>query len=251
VDKMIEETITSDSKLLNDVEKKDSIIEIRDLWKVYFPDTPAEVKALRGVSLIINHGDFISLMGPSGSGKSTLLTLIGCMARPTRGEIILDGINIADLSQTQLSDIRKQKIGFVFQEMYLINTLTALENVLLPLIPYGITKRDKERAIELLKIAGLEHRINHKPTELSGGERQRVAICRALINNAPILLADEPTGNLDSKTGREILNLFKRINEEQGTTIIIATHDPQVQKYTHKTLIMQDGQVYFYEKNHN
>ncbi|MHA1685656.1 MAG: ABC transporter ATP-binding protein [Candidatus Heimdallarchaeaceae archaeon] len=225
------------------------IIELRDVWKIYFENTPAEVQALKGISLKIERGDFVTIMGPSGSGKSTLLTIMGGMTKPTRGDVLLDQINIAKLSQTKLSRVRKAKVGFVFQEMYLIDTLTALENVLVPLIPYGIKKADKQRAIDLLKIAGLGDRINHKPFELSGGERQRVAICRALINDAPILLADEPTGNLDTKTGHEILSLFKKINAERGTTIIVVTHDPEVATYAHKTLKMRDGKIISYENN--
>jgi putative ABC transport system ATP-binding protein len=243
---MAEETINKTqleiaSEVVSDSE--DLIIEIKDLWRKFFEDTPAEVQALRGVNFRVRRGEFITIMGPSGSGKSTLLTILGCMATSTSGEVFIDGTEITQLNQGKLSKIRKNKIGFVFQDIFLIDTLSALDNVLLPLLPYGIKKEDKERAKELLKIAGLEDRMHHKPTELSGGQKQRVAICRALINNPPIVLADEPTGNLDSKTGGEVLALLQHINKEKGITILAVSHDPKLAEYSHRDVMITDGQI--------
>jgi len=224
-------------------ESADLIIEIKDLWRKFFENTPAEVLALRGVNFRVQKGEFITIMGPSGSGKSTLLTILGCMATATSGQVFIDGTEITQLNQRKLSDIRKNKIGFVFQDIFLIDTISALDNVLLPLLPYGIGKEDRERAKELLKIAGLEDRMHHKPTELSGGQKQRVAICRALINNPPIVLADEPTGNLDSQTGAEVLSLLQRINQEKGITILAVSHDPKLAEYSTRDVMITDGEI--------
>ncbi|MCE7743118.1 MAG: ABC transporter ATP-binding protein [Candidatus Heimdallarchaeota archaeon] len=219
------------------------IIEIKDLWRKFFENTPAEVQALRGVNFRVEKGEFITIMGPSGSGKSTLLTILGCMASATSGEVYIDGTEITQMNQRKLSAIRKNKIGFVFQDIFLIDTISALDNVLLPLLPYGIKKEDKERAKELMKIAGLEDRMHHKPTELSGGQKQRVAICRALINDPPIVLADEPTGNLDSQTGGEVLALLRRINKEKGITILAVSHDPKLAEYSSRDVMITDGEI--------
>ncbi|MHA1198026.1 MAG: ABC transporter ATP-binding protein [Candidatus Heimdallarchaeaceae archaeon] len=219
------------------------IIEIKDLWRKFFEDSPAEVLALRGVNFRVTKGEFITIMGPSGSGKSTLLTILGCMASATSGQVYIDGTEITSMNQRKLSNIRKNKIGFVFQDIFLIDTISALDNVLLPLLPYGIKKADRERANELLKIAGLEDRMHHKPTELSGGQKQRVAICRALINDPPIVLADEPTGNLDSQTGGEVLALLRKINKEKGITILAVSHDPKLAEYSSRDVMITDGEI--------
>ncbi len=244
---MMENTIDTKPhlKIASEVvsDSTDLIIEIKDLWRKFFEDTPAEVKALRGVNFRVEKGEFITIMGPSGSGKSTLLTILGCMASATSGEVFIDGIEITQMNQRKLSDIRKNKIGFVFQDIFLIDTISALDNVLLPLLPYGINKTARERAKELLKIAGLEDRMLHKPTELSGGQKQRVAICRALINDPPIVLADEPTGNLDSQTGGEVLALLRRINKEKGITIIAVSHDPKLAEYSSRDVMITDGEI--------
>lgn len=224
-------------------ESADIIIEIKDLWRKYFEKTPSEVQALRGVNFKVTRGEFITIMGPSGSGKSTLLTILGCMASATSGQVLIDGTEITKMNQRKLSKVRKNKIGFVFQDIFLINTLSALDNVLLPLLPYGIKNSDRQRAKDLLKTAGLEDRMRHKPTELSGGQKQRVAICRALINNPPIVLADEPTGNLDSKTGAEVLELLKKINQEKGITILAVSHDPKLAEFSTRDVMITDGQI--------
>ncbi len=221
----------------------DLIIEIKDLWRKFFEGSPAEVQALRGVNFKVERGEFITIMGPSGSGKSTLLTILGCMASSTSGEVFIDGTEITQMNQRKLSTIRKNKIGFVFQDIFLIDTLSARDNVLLPLLPYGISKEDKARANELMKIAGLEDRMHHKPTELSGGQKQRVAICRALINEPPIVLADEPTGNLDSQTGGEVLELLRKINKEKGTTILAVSHDPKLAEFSSRDVMITDGEI--------
>ncbi len=224
-------------------ESSDLIIEIKDLWRKFFEDSPAEVQALRGVNFRVEKGEFITIMGPSGSGKSTLLTIVGCMAPATSGQVFIDGTEITEMNQRKLSEIRKEKIGFVFQDIFLIDTMSALDNVLLPLIPYGITKEDKQRAEELMKTAGLDDRMHHKPTELSGGQKQRVAICRALINDPPIVLADEPTGNLDSKTGGEILELLRKINYEKQITILAVSHDPKLAEFSSRDVMITDGEI--------
>ncbi len=224
-------------------ESDELIIEIKDLWRKFFENTPAEVQALRGVNFRVERGEFITIMGPSGSGKSTLLTILGCMAPVTSGQVFIDGTEITKMNQRKLSNIRKEKIGFVFQDIFLIDTISALENVLLPLLPYGIKKEDEQRAKELMRIAGLEDRMKHKPTELSGGQKQRVAICRALINDPPIVLADEPTGNLDSQTGGEILELLRKINYEKNVTIIAVSHDPKLAEFSSRDVMITDGEI--------
>ncbi len=224
-------------------ESEEQIIEIKDLWRKFFENTPAEVQALRGVNFRVKKGEFITIMGPSGSGKSTLLTIIGCMASATSGQVFIDGTEITKMNQRKLSKIRKEKIGFVFQDIFLIDTISALDNVLLPILPYGIKKEDKQRAKELMRIAGLEDRMNHKPTELSGGQKQRVAICRSLINDPPIVLADEPTGNLDSQTGGEILELLRKVNYEKNVTIIAVSHDPKLAEFSSRDVMITDGEI--------
>ncbi|MHA1203190.1 MAG: ABC transporter ATP-binding protein [Candidatus Heimdallarchaeaceae archaeon] len=224
-------------------ESTNLIIEIKDLWRKFFEGTPAEVQALRGVNFRVEKGEFITIMGPSGSGKSTLLTILGCMAPITSGQVFIDGTEITKMNQRKLSSIRKEKIGFVFQDIFLIDTISALDNVLLPLLPYGIKKEDKQRAEDLMRTAGLEDRMHHKPTELSGGQKQRVAICRALINDPPIVLADEPTGNLDSKTGGEILELLRKINYEKKITVLAVSHDPKLAEFSSRDVMITDGEI--------
>jgi putative ABC transport system ATP-binding protein len=200
-----------------------------------------EVKALRGVSFGIERGEVISIMGPSGSGKTTLMNTLGCLDRPTSGEYILDGEPVASLSDDQLADIRNRKVGFVFQSFNLLSRQTAITNVELPLRYSGKTEGRRERAMEALKAVGLGDRMTHRPTELSGGQQQRVAIARAIVNNPAIIMADEPTGNLDSKVGKEIMSLLLNLNKELGTTLIIITHDPTIAEQTHRVIRLRDG----------
>ncbi|HEX5839264.1 MAG TPA: ABC transporter ATP-binding protein [Anaerolineales bacterium] len=217
-----------------------NVIEARDLQKIYIMGE-VEVQALRGVSFSIRRGEIISIMGPSGSGKSTLMNTLGCLDRPSSGEYLLDGESVATLNDDQLADIRNRKVGFVFQSFNLLSRQTAITNVELPLRYSGRTDGRRERAIEALKAVGLEDRMTHRPYELSGGQQQRVAIARAIVNNPAIIMADEPTGNLDSKVGREIMNLLLNLNKESGTTLIIVTHDPAIAEQTQRVIRLRDG----------
>ncbi|MCD6576478.1 MAG: ABC transporter ATP-binding protein [Anaerolineaceae bacterium] len=201
------------------------------------------VNALRGVSLEINRGEVVSIMGPSGSGKSTLMNIIGCLDRPTSGVYLLDGQLVSNMADDQLASVRNKKVGFVFQNFNLLPRSTALINVELPLRYAGINKGRRKKAARALDSVGLGDRLNHKPTELSGGEQQRVAMARAIINNPSIILADEPTGNLDSKSGKEIMDLLLNLNKEFGTTLIIVTHDPKIAKKTQRVINLYDGLV--------
>lgn len=220
----------------------DSVIVTRDLTKVYQMGE-VEVRALQGVSLSIERGSVVSIMGPSGSGKSTLMNILGCLDHPTTGEYILDGEPVAHLTGDQLASIRNRKVGFVFQSFNLLPRLSALANVELPLRYAGQTSGRIERARKALESVGLGDRVRHRPTELSGGQQQRVAIARALINSPAILMADEPTGNLDSKSGKEIMELILRLNQEIGTTVIIVTHDPRIAEQTRQIIRLYDGRV--------
>jgi putative ABC transport system ATP-binding protein len=220
-------------------------IEAHDIRKAYQMGE-VKVEALRGVSFTIQRGEVIAIMGPSGSGKSTLMNTLGCLDRPTSGEYILDGEPVASLTDDQLADIRNRKVGFVFQSFNLLSRQTAITNVELPLryaaLRHGNANGERRaRAIEALKAVGLEDRMTHRPTELSGGQQQRVAIARAIVNNPAIVMADEPTGNLDSKVGREIMSLLLTLNKERGTTLIIVTHDPLVAEQTRRTIRLRDG----------
>jgi putative ABC transport system ATP-binding protein len=220
----------------------DCVIQTIDLAKVYTMGI-VEVHALRGVSFCINRGEVVSIMGPSGSGKSTLMNLLGCLDHPTSGEYILDGESVASLNDDQLASIRNRKVGFVFQSFNLLPRSTALANVELPLRYSGVSTNRVERARKALEAVGLADRINHKPTELSGGQQQRVAIARALINDPAILMADEPTGNLDSKSGKEIMELILSLNRERGTTVIVVTHDPGIAAQTQRVIRLIDGKL--------
>jgi putative ABC transport system ATP-binding protein len=218
------------------------IIETRDLWKTYVMGSE-EIHALRGVNIDIDKGEYVAIMGPSGSGKSTLMNLIGCLDTPTKGSYLLNGKQVSEMNDNELARIRNEEIGFVFQTFNLLPRATALHNVELPLIYAGVPSKDRQdRAKDALKKVELEERMSHKPNELSGGQRQRVAIARALVNNPSILLADEPTGNLDSKTGVEIMNLFERLHST-GNTIVLVTHEPDIASHAHRVIHIRDGQV--------
>lgn len=219
-----------------------TVIELKDVSKTYKMDE-IEVPVLKDVSLKISEKEFVAIMGPSGSGKSTLLNMVGCLDRPSSGKIFLDGIDISTLNDSELAKLRGRKIGFVFQFFHLYPTLTAKENIELPMMIIELDKETREkRAEELLKLVGLEKRAGHLPSQLSGGERQRVAVARALANNPSLLLADEPTGNLDSKKGKEIIDLFIKLNKE-GRTIVIVTHDPQIASYAKDMIKIKDGMI--------
>ena len=223
--------------------RKDIVINLKKVWKIYKMGK-ANVYALRDVNIEVEKGQFVAVQGPSGSGKSTAMNMIGCLDIPSRGSVFLDGHNIAHFSESELAQLRGQKIGFVFQQFNLINTLTALENVMLPMTFQGtLLDERKEKAKELLEFLELGDRINHKPNELSGGEQQRVAIARALANDPEIILADEPTGNLDSKTGKYIMNLLGKLNRERKKTVVMVTHDIDLVNYANKIFHLKDGMV--------
>lgn len=221
----------------------DALICLENVSKVYGSGT-VQVDAISEINLKISSGEFIAILGPSGSGKSTLMNIIGCLDRPSEGSYILDGEDISHLSDERLARIRNKKIGFVFQMFNLLSKHTALFNVQLPLVYSGIGPDERrEMSVRMLKKMGLEGRMHHRPNELSGGECQRVAIARALINEPSILLADEPTGNLDTKTGVEILSLFKRLNAEEGVTLIMITHNPEIAEEAGRKIFIRDGRI--------
>jgi putative ABC transport system ATP-binding protein len=219
------------------------VIDIRDLHKTY--DSGAvRVHALKGVSLTVEPGEFVAIMGASGSGKSTLMNIIGCLDRPTSGEYFLDGSDVSQLSKDERADIRNQKIGFVFQGFNLLRRTSALENVELPLIYSNVPAAERAlRSRQALAIVGLAHREDNHPNQLSGGQQQRVAIARALVNNPSLLLADEPTGNLDSRTSVEIMSVFQRLNRESGLTIVLVTHEPDIAQYASRVVVVRDGRI--------
>ena len=223
-------------------------IETRNLGKVYSPGSEAEVVALKGVNLYIARGEFVAIMGPSGSGKSTLMNLIGCLDTPSSGTYLCDGVDVSRLDKEGRAALRRDKIGFVFQGFNLLSRMSALENVAMPMAyARSLPSERRDKARQALEAVGLGNRADHRPSELSGGQQQRVAIARALINRPPILLADEPTGALDSRTGEEILALFSRLQSE-GHTIVLITHDPGVAAHAGRSFVMRDGELHEQEK---
>jgi putative ABC transport system ATP-binding protein len=218
-----------------------ALIELKDVWKTYKMGE-TQVHALRGLTLTVKEGEFLSIMGPSGSGKSTAMNMIGCLDIPTKGVIRLDGTDIAKLSESDLAEIRGKKIGFIFQKFNLINTLSAKENVMLPLVFQGVAETERlKRAHAMLELVGLTDRMDHRPNELSGGQQQRVAIARALAVEPDVILADEPTGNLDSATGRTVMEFLKGLHKKQKTTIVLVTHDMATAKHAERIEVLRDG----------
>jgi putative ABC transport system ATP-binding protein len=216
------------------------MLELENVTKVYKAGQ-TEVPALRGISCRIESGEMVSIIGPSGSGKSTLMNIIGCLDKPTSGQYRLDGTEVSELNDNQLAEIRNKKIGFVFQSFNLLSRTTALSNVELPLIYAGASNR-RQRALQVLDSVGLAHRVTHRPSELAGGEQQRVAIARALVTNPSLILADEPTGNLDTRTSQEIMAILEKLHQ-QGMTIVLVTHEPDIAAYTERTIKLRDGQI--------
>ena len=224
------------------MEEQHSMIELQGIIKRFYIGQPNELEILHGIDLKVNRGEFVSIVGSSGSGKTTMMNIIGILDRPTEGEYILDGVDVAHAKDRDLSMIRNKKIGFVFQTYNLISRTSALKNVELPMLYAGIGKKERtERAKELLNMVGMGERMSHTPDELSGGQKQRVAIARAMANNPSIILADEPTGALDSKTGRMIMDIFHRLNEEQGKTIVLITHSQELAEETQRIVTLKDG----------
>ncbi|MBU5574957.1 MAG: ABC transporter ATP-binding protein [Candidatus Aenigmarchaeota archaeon] len=221
-----------------------NIIELVNVSKIYKLDN-VEVKAISNINLKIKNGETVAIMGPSGSGKSTLLHIIGCLDKPSSGKVIIDSKDVSKLNENQLAEIRRQKIGFVFQFFYLIPSLNALRNVMFPMLfTNNLNKEEKEKkAIELLELVGLKNRIYHRPAEMSGGERQRIAIARALANDPQIILADEPTGNLDTEKGKAIIDLLLNLNKEKNITLIIVTHDSYIASHAKRIIKLKDGKI--------
>ena len=222
-----------------------NIIQVVNLTKTYHKGGTTEIKAVDNVSLDVNEGEFLTILGPSGSGKTTLLNIIGGLDRPTSGKVIVDGLELSKLNEKEFVNLRRTKIGFVFQAFNLIPTFSAIENIEAALAPINMPKNKRtERANELLKLVGLENRSNHLPSELSAGEQQRIAIARAFANNPKVVLLDEPTGNLDTTTGKEILALINKVSKDQGQTVVAVTHAEYVKNYTNRLLLMRDGKLF-------
>lgn len=221
-----------------------NMIEGRDIKKVFNPGLESEVRVLNGVDIAIKEGEFVSIMGPSGSGKSTLLDILGCLSKPTKGDVYIEGERVNDLSDNELAKIRGEKIGFVFQQYNLIPSFTVKENVEIALRIMGKSKGEASKKAEsILKLVGLGHRMHHRPSRMSGGEQQRVAIARALANDPKIIFGDEPTGNLDTKTGENIVGLLKELNKKKGYTIVVVTHDPSISIHADKMINIMDGKI--------
>ncbi len=219
------------------------IIKLEGVWKIYRMGTE-EVQALRGLDLGVKTGEFLSIQGPSGSGKSTAMNMVGCLDQPTRGRILLDNLDISKMSESKLAQIRGKKIGFIFQSFNLISTLTAMENITLPMMFQGVPRSLRlKKAKELLALVGLNERMNHKPTELSGGQQQRVAIARSLVNDPEVILADEPTGNLDSKTGGIVMDFLRKLHKKEKKTVVMVTHDAKLAKYADRVAYLFDGKI--------
>lgn len=225
------------------------ILHLKNIIKKFYIGTPNELEILHGINLDVNEGTFVSIVGASGSGKTTLMNTIGLLDRPTSGEYIIDNVNVSNASDNELSYIRNQKIGFVFQTYNLVSKTTALKNVELPMLYAGVPRKERtERAEQLLEIVGMKDRMKHLPEELSGGQKQRVAIARSLANSPAIILADEPTGALDSKTGRMVMDIFHKLNQEQGKTIVLITHSPELANETQRIVTLKDGNIISDEK---
>ena len=239
-------------KVIIKMEKKTKypLIELKKVWKTYYMGK-VSLDVLKGINLVINKGEFVVIVGPSGSGKSTMMNQVGVLDVPTSGTINLSGVDISTLSESDLAQLRGKTIGFVFQQFNLIPTLTALENVTLPTIFQNVSEKDRlERAEELLRMVDLGERMNHKPNELSGGQQQRVAIARALVNDPEIILADEPTGNLDSKSGQQVMDFLARLHTQKQKTIILVTHDLELVRYAQKVVYLKDGEVVKIKHHH-
>ena len=230
--------------LQNQSNNSNVVIDMKDIIKKYYVGQPNELQILNGMSLKVHDGEFVAIVGESGSGKSTLMNIIGALDKQTSGQYFLDGVDISKVKDNQLSEIRNQKIGFVFQTFNLIPRTSAIKNVELPMLYAGVKRAERtKRAIELLKMVGMEERMYHKPNELSGGQKQRVAIARAMANNPSLILADQPTGALDSKTGHMVMDIFHRLHQEQGKTIVLITHSQELAKETQRIVTISDGNI--------
>lgn len=224
--------------------ERNVVIHLENIIKRFYIGKPNELEILHGISLDVKEGEFVSIVGASGSGKTTLMNVIGLLDRPTEGEYILDGVDVKNAEDKELSYIRNKKIGFVFQTFNLISRTNAFRNVELPMLYAGVSRKERtEKAMEMLKVVGMEERVMHLPEELSGGQKQRVAIARAMVNNPAIILADEPTGSLDSATGRIVMDLFHKLHREQGKTIVLITHSPELAEETERIITLKDGNI--------